>query len=70
MIVNSVYGYRTIIFMYQLNLLKLLNPFPGFYLLMKLIIIRTLHDCPSQMNEHLLMSNSKLTSDSELIWWH
>ena len=32
-------------------------------------IIRTLHDCPSQMNENLLISNSKLTSDSELIWW-
>ena len=31
--------------------------------------IRTLHDCPSQMNENLLISNSKLTSDSELIWW-
>ena len=31
--------------------------------------IRTLHDCPSQMNETLLISNSKLTSDSELIWW-
>ena len=24
---------------------------------------------PSQMNENLLISNSKLTSDSELIWW-
>ena len=34
------------------------------------IIIRTLHDCLSQMNESLLISNSKLTSDSELIWWH
>ena len=33
------------------------------------IVIRTLHDCPSQMNENLLISNSKLTSDSELIWW-
>ena len=33
------------------------------------ITIRTLHDCPSQMNENLLISNSKLTSDSELIWW-
>ena len=32
-------------------------------------VIRTLHDCPSQMNENLLISNSKLTSDSELIWW-
>ena len=31
--------------------------------------IRTLHDCPSQMNSNLLISNSKLTSDSELIWW-
>ena len=31
-------------------------------------VIRTLHDCPSQMNENLLISNSKLTSDSELIW--
>ena len=28
------------------------------------IIIRTLHDCPSQMNENLLISNSKLTSDA------
>ena len=34
-----------------------------------IFIIRTLHDCPSQMNENLLISNSKLTSDSELIWW-
>ena len=33
------------------------------------IIMRTLHDCPSQMNENLLISNSKLTSDGELIWW-
>ena len=33
------------------------------------VAIRTLHDCPSQMNENLLISNSKLTSDSELIWW-
>ena len=33
------------------------------------LTIRTLHDCPSQMNENLLISNSKLTSDSELIWW-
>ena len=32
-------------------------------------VIRTLHDCPSQMNENLLISNSKLTSDSELICW-
>ena len=30
--------------------------------------IQTLHDCPSQMSENLLISNSKLTSDSELIW--
>ena len=34
-----------------------------------IIAIRTLHDCPSQMNENLLISNSKLDSDSELIWW-
>ena len=34
-----------------------------------IFVIRTLHDCPSQMNENLLISNSKLTSDSELIWW-
>ena len=32
------------------------------------LVIRTLHDCPSQMNENLMISNSKLTSDSELIW--
>ena len=32
-------------------------------------VIRTLHDCPSQMNENLLIRYSKLTSDSELIWW-
>ena len=32
-------------------------------------VIRTLHDCLSQMNENLLISNSKWTSDSELIWW-
>ena len=31
-------------------------------------VIRTLNDCPSQMNENLLINNSKLTSDSELIW--
>ena len=36
---------------------------------LQLFVIRTLHDCPSQMNENLLISNSKLTSDSELIWW-
>ena len=35
----------------------------------ELNVIRTLHDCPSQMNENLLISNSKFTSDSELIWW-
>ena len=35
----------------------------------RLYKLRTLHDCPSQMNENLLISNSKLTSDSELIWW-
>ena len=35
----------------------------------ELYTIRTLHDCPSQMNENLLISKSKLTSDSELIWW-
>ena len=34
----------------------------------EVIVIRTQHDCPSQMNENLLISNSKLTSDSE-IWW-
>ena len=33
------------------------------------VVMRTLHDCLSQMNENLLISNSKLTSDSELIWW-
>ena len=37
--------------------------------LVQIMAIRTLHDCPSQMNENLLISNSKLTSDSELIWW-
>ena len=31
-------------------------------------IIRTLHDCPSQMNDNSLISNSKLTSKSELIF--
>ena len=41
----------------------------GLYLPAILMAIRTLHDCPSQMNENLLISNSKLTSDSELIWW-
>ena len=41
----------------------------GIYLLFTPIIIQTLHDCPSQMNEHLLIGNVKLTSDSELIWW-
>ena len=30
--------------------------------------IRTLQDFPSQINENLIISNSKLTSDSELIW--
>ena len=32
------------------------------------IAIWTLHDCPSQMNENSMISNSKLTSDNELIW--
>ena len=36
--------------------------------ILDLLIIRTLHDCPSQMNENLLISNSKLPSDSESIW--
>ena len=40
-----------------------------FFDLLLLGDIPTLHDCPSQMNENLLISNSKLTSDSELIWW-
>ena len=40
----------------------------GFVLFGVFFVIRTLHDCPSQMNENLLISNSKLTSDSELIW--
>ena len=40
-----------------------------FALAVRCIDIRTLHDCPSQMNENLLISHSKLTSDSELIWW-
>ena len=31
---------------------------------------RTLHDCPSQMNENVFISNSNLMSDDELIWWH
>ena len=31
-------------------------------------VTRTLHDCPSQMNENLMISNSKLRSDSKLIW--
>ena len=39
------------------------------WILLNEYIIRTLHDCPSQMNENLLISNSKLTSDSELTWW-
>ena len=43
--------------------------FTLFYFISCIYIIRTLHDCPSQMNENLLISNSKLTSDSELIWW-
>ena len=34
-----------------------------------IFVIRTLHDCPSKMNEDLLISNSKLTSDCQLIWW-
>ena len=44
--------------------------FPMDFLVRKLLQfdIRTLHDCPTQMNENLLISNSKLTSDSELIW--
>ena len=29
------------------------------------IVIRTLHDCPSEMNENLLISNSKLMNDSD-----
>ena len=33
------------------------------------IIIRSLHGCPSQMNENLMISNCKLTINSELIWY-
>ena len=42
---------------------------PNEFGLHTLMVIRTLHDWPSQMNEELLISNNKLTSDSELIWW-
>ena len=31
-------------------------------------IIWTPHGCPSQMNENIMISNSKLKNDSELIW--
>ena len=31
------------------------------------IVIRTLHGCPSQMNENFMLSNSKLTSDHEFL---
>ena len=40
----------------------------SFWILRRGPVIRTLHDCPSQMNENLLTSNNKLTSDSELFW--
>ena len=30
-------------------------------------VIRTLHGCPSQMNENSMMTNNKLTSDGEII---
>ena len=30
--------------------------------------MRAVHGCPSQMNCHFMLSNSKLKSDSELIW--
>ena len=47
------------------SLISLLNKLLSFH---RFYFIRTLHDCPSQMNENLLISNSKLTSDNELIW--
>ena len=34
----------------------------------KLGLYITLYGCPSQINENLMISNSKLTSDIELIW--
>ena len=36
--------------------------------LVQVMAIRTLHGCPSQMNKNLMISNSKLASDFELIW--
>ena len=42
--------------------------FTGFVIIYMCWDIRTLHGCSSQMNENLMISKSKLTSDSELIW--
>ena len=40
----------------------------NYYLFIQTFGKRTLHGCPSQMNESLMISNNKLTRDSELIW--
>ena len=61
--------YRIVTGATYLVVADLLTPLHHCYWPLSIIVIRTLHDCPSQMNEYLLISNSKLTSDSELIWW-
>ena len=48
-------------------LIKLLSVNTLFVLLDLKCVIPTLHGCPWQMNENLVISNSELTSDSELI---
>ena len=35
-----------------------------------ILVIRTLHGCPSQMNENVMPRNAKSTSDNELIVEH
>ena len=55
--------------LYNLGVTSVMQPQISTDTLYMAYVIRTLHDCPSQMNENLLISNSKLTSDSDLIWW-
>ena len=61
----DMYSWVKVLSIWSVVIFKDINPF----IVTLPIVIRTLHGCPSQMNENLLISNSKLTSDSELIWW-
>ena len=56
------------IFKYNVNEIKA-KPYSSQLTYIESKVIRTLHDWLSQMNENLLISNSKLMSDSELIRW-